>query len=201
MQADFEQIDDENVKHTPAVFQLFQTYIVTKTGESLILINQQRAHERVLYEKFSRSLANHSGASQQLLFPQQLTIKAGELALLHDYMDDLRMLGFDIEPLGQNTLVIQGIPLAMAESESMQALEEIMEGLKHNKVAFDLNKNHQLAFLLAKHGAIKTGKTLSTEEMLHLADQLFACEMPNLAPNGKPVVIHLRKTDFEKQFN
>jgi len=199
IEADFGEENTAQGKQT--AFQLFNTYIAQRTKSDLVLIHQQRAHERILYEKFSRSLANHSGASQQLLFPQHLSIKAGELALLNDYIDDLRQVGFDIEPLGQTTLVIQGIPLALAETESMQALEEIMEGLKHNKEAFELNKNHQLAFLLARHGAIKTGKVLSTEEMLHLADQLFACEMPNHAPNGKPVIVQLNKNDIEKQFH
>ncbi len=198
LQADF---SEENTQvQEESTFQLFNTYIAKRTKSSLILIHQKRAHQRVLYEKFLRSLANQSGASQQLLFPQNMTIKAGELALLQNCIDDLRQLGFDIEPLGQTTLVIQGIPLAMQEQDGILALEEILEGLKNNQKDFELNKSHQLAFLLAKHGATKTGKRLSTEEMLHLADQLFACEMPHLAPNGKPVVVHINKDFIEKQF-
>lgn len=183
------------------VFQIFNTYIARRSKTNLILIHQNRAHQRVLYDRFLASLQNHSGASQQLLFPHQLPISAGDLSLLQPVFEDLRQLGFDVEPLGQNMLVVQGIPLAVAESESIQALEEIIEGLKNSKENFGLNKNNHLALVLAKHGATKAGKVLATEEMLHLADQLFACQMPQIAPDGKAVVIHLNKEEIDKFFN
>jgi len=197
-QADFTAEDDP--ADAPALFQLLGTFMVKRARTGLLLIHQQRAHERVLYDRFKRNLDNQSGASQQLLFPQQISLPAGDLALIQEYLDDLRQLGFDIEPFGQSMLVIQGIPLALQESESVQALEDIIEGLKNSKEDFNINKNHKLALLLARHGAIKTGKHMSNEEMLHLADQLFACHTPNHAPDGKPTTVLLSKLELEKYF-
>lgn len=199
LQANFEKADDK--KPEGHIFQLFGTFIARGTKTSMMLIHQQRAHERILYEKFIRTLANQSGASQQLLFPHQINMKAGELALLHPYLDDLRQLGFDVEFLGNTQLVIQGIPFLMDETESIQALEEFIEGLKNNQEAFKLNKSHELALLLARHGATKPGKILSTEEMLHLADQLFACDMPQHSPTGKPVLVQVTKEYIDKLFD
>ena len=199
LQADFEQADEKLPEGT--IVQLFNTFIARGTKSSMMLIHQQRAHERVLYEKFKHSMAQNSSASQQLLFPHQLNIKAGEMALLEPYLDDLRQLGFDIETLGKSQLVIQGIPFLMDEAESMHALEDVIEGLKNNRDAFRLNKSHELALLLARHGAIKAGKVLSTEEMLHLADQLFSCDLPHKSPTGKPVLVHVTKDYIDKLFN
>jgi DNA mismatch repair protein MutL len=184
-----------------AFFQLAGGYVAKPTKAGLLLIHQNRAHQRILYERFLRGLENHSGASQQLLFPQQLNLPAGDIALLHPYFDDLRQLGFDVEPFGQNHLVVQGIPLALEESESLKALEEIIEDIKNNNEAFVLNKNHQLALVLARNAATRPTKALAHEEMLHLADQLFACHMPQYCPNGRPVMATLGKEELDKLFS
>ena len=183
------------------IMQLMLTYLAKPTKDGLLLIHQQRAHHRVLYERFLQSQANNSSASQQLLFPQQLNLPGGDIELLSAYFDDLRQIGFDIEPFGQQNLVIQGIPLALQESESIQALEEIIEAVKNNSSEFKLNKSHQIALVLARHGAIKVGKALSLEEMLHLAGQLFACQVPQYDPIGKPTMVTLTKEDIAKRFN
>lgn len=191
---------DEEADDSSPLFQLMNTYLVKRSKTGLLLIHQQRAHERVLYERFRKSLDNNSAASQQLLFPQQINLPGGDMVLLTEYLDDLRQLGFDIEPFGQNMLVIQGIPLALQESESVQAIEKILEGIKHNNEEYKLNKNHHLAKMLAKHGAITTGKVLSPQEMLHLADQLFACQVAHYSPDGTPAVVVLSKNELEKFF-
>ena len=183
------------------MMQIGQLYLLKATSTGILLIHQYRAHQRILYERFLKSFENQSGASQQLLFPQQVNLPGGDLELLAAYLDDLRQIGFDIETFGQNNLVIQGIPLALQESESLQALEDIIEAIKNNSESFTLNKSHQLALVLARHGAIKPGKQLSLEEMLHLAGQLFSCQVPQYDPTGKPTMITLTHEDIEKRFN
>jgi DNA mismatch repair protein MutL len=183
------------------IFQLFGIYIAKRTKNNLLLIHQQRAHERILYEGFIQQIANQSGASQQLLFPQQLSLPAGDITLLRTYLEDLAQLGFDVELFGQSSLVVQGIPLALQESESLKALEEIVEAIKNNSKHFKLNKAHQIALVLARNGATKSGKALGHEEMLHLADRLFACEQPQYSPTGKAILVALSKDFIDKEFN
>jgi DNA mismatch repair protein MutL len=191
------QADDSDA----GMMQLFGNYIAKRTQNNLLLIHQQRAHERILYERFIQIIANQSGASQQLLFPQQLALPAGDIALLQEYMEDLAQLGFDIEVFGQSNLVIQGIPFSLQESESLKALEDIVEAIKNNSKDFKLNKAHQIALVLARNGATKSGKALGHEEMLHLADQLFACEQPQYTPTGKAILVTLSKEFIDKEFN
>jgi DNA mismatch repair protein MutL len=191
--------DTEQPAH-PAIFQIAGGYLAQPTSAGILLIHQNRAHQRILYERFLKQLDNQSGASQQLLFPQQINLPAGDIALLQPYFSDLRQIGFDIEPLGQSNLVIQGIPLALQESESLKALEEIIESLKNSDTDFALNKNHELALVLARNGATKAGKALGREEMLHLAEQLFACQIPQYDPTGKAIMATLGSEQLDKIF-
>lgn len=193
--------NDTDAHEAEHIMQVAQTYLLKATRTGMLLIHQQRAHHRILYERFLKNIENQSAASQQLLFPQQISITAGELQLIESYLDDLRQIGFDIERLGKTTLVIQGIPLALQEGESLQALEEILENLKHDSASFSLNKSHQLALVLARHGAVKAGKPLSVEEMIHLAGQLFTCQVPQYDPIGRPTLITITNEEISKKFN
>jgi DNA mismatch repair protein MutL len=186
--------------NSASIYQISGGYLAQPTAAGLLLIHQNRAHQRILYERFLQQLDNHSGASQQLLFPTQLNLPAGDMALLQPYFTDLRQIGFDIEMLGQTNLVLQGIPLALQETEGLKALEEIIERIKNNNTDFALNKNHELALVLARNGAIKAGKTLGQLEMLHLAEQLFACQMPHYCPTGKAVLATLGSEQLDKLF-
>lgn len=192
---------DKHTAESGTLLQLQGGYMVRGTANGLMLLHKNRAHQRVLYEQFQRQFENQTGVSQQLLFPQQLNLPSGDLALLADFADDLRQMGFDIEFFGQQQLVVQGIPLALKESESLQALEEIIEDIKHDSRQFSLNKWHQMALIMARYGAIKPSRTLSAPEMEQLLADLFSCKMPQYCPAGKPTMVTLGANELENFFN
>ncbi|MDO3625601.1 DNA mismatch repair endonuclease MutL [Mucilaginibacter sp. BT774] len=182
------------------LFQIHNRYILSQIKSGFMLINQQAAHERVLYERFLQQLDNHSGSSQQSLFPQTVTLNGSDFELLKELLPDIRGLGFDIREFGKNTVVVEGIPADLSNVAEHALLEHLLEGFKNNLAILKLDKRDNLARSLARNGAIKGGTKLSLEEMNLLIDQLFACQMPNLALNGKPVISTFTMNELAERF-
>src|ERR1700744_1784791 len=183
-------------------FQVHNRFIMSQIKSGFMLINQQAAHERVLYERFLQQLENPSGVSQQSLFPQSVTLNGADFELLRELLPDIRALGFDIREFGKNTVVVEGIPAELSNVGEHELLEHLLEGFKNNLAILKIDKRDNLARALARNGAIKTGTRLSSEEMNLLTDQLFACAMPNTGLNGKPGIrtftLHELLERFEK---
>jgi DNA mismatch repair protein MutL len=182
------------------LFQIHNRFILSQIKSGFMLINQQSAHERILYERFLVQLENHSGLSQQSLFPQSVTLNSSDFELLKELLTDIRALGFDIREFGKNTVVVEGIPADLSNAAEHELLEHLLEGFKNNQAILKLNKRDNLARSLARNAAIKAGAKLSLEEMNLLIDQLFACEMPNLALNGKPVISTFTMNELLERF-
>ena len=182
------------------LFQIHGRYILSQIKSGFMLINQQSAHERILYERFLQQLENHSGTSQQSLFPQSVTLQGSDFELLKELLPDVRALGFDIREFGKNTVVVEGIPADLSNVAEHALLEHLLEGFKNNLAILKLDKRDNLARSLARNGAIKAGTRLSLEEMNLLIDQLFACQMPNLALNGKPVISTFTLNELSERF-
>lgn len=184
------------------VFQLHQRYIITQIKSGLMLVDQQAAHERILYERFLVQLDQNKGLSQQSLFPQTVTLNTTDFALANELLPDLNALGFQIRDFGKNTLVIEGVPADLPENNDLAAmLEELIEGFKNNHTILKLNKRDNLARTLAKNSAIKAGTNLETAEMNDLIDQLFACTMPNVSIYGKQIIVKLSLEELAEKFN
>ena len=183
-----------------ALFQLHQRFILSQIKSGFMLVNQQAAHERILYERFLNQLEEHSGVSQQSLFPQSVTFGTADFALLRELLPDIRALGFDIREFGKDTVVIEGIPAELQDVNEHQILEQLLEGYKNNQLALKLDKRDSLARSLARNAAIKAGTKLSVEEMNTLVDQLFACTMPNLALNGNPIIATFTLDELASRF-
>jgi DNA mismatch repair protein MutL len=195
-------VDDQEITK-PSERQLFQVhnrFILSQIKSGFMLISQQAAHERVLYERFLQQLENHSGVSQQSLFPQSVTLNSSDFELLRQLLPDVRALGFDIREFGKNTVVVEGIPADLNNVGEHELLEKLLEGFKNNLSILKLDKRDNLARSLARNAAIKTGVRLSLEEMNLLIDQLFACQMPNLALNGKPVISTFTLNELAERF-
>ncbi len=164
-----------------------------------MIIDQNRASQRVLFEKALNRLNNTAGTIQQLLFPENLYIKPADIDLLHQALPGLRHLGFDIQILGINTFVVNGIPTLLPIADVASTIEQIIEEYRSSNQAINnIHFNGLLALGLAKSNAIKEGQTLSREEMQQLIDQLFACEMPNVAPDGAITVKIFDISEIEK---
>jgi DNA mismatch repair protein MutL len=197
-------VADEQEINKPSERQLFQVhnrFILSQIKSGFMLINQQAAHERILYERFLLQLQNHSGVSQQSLFPQSVTLNSSDFELLKELLPDIRALGFDIREFGKNTVVVEGIPADLNNVGENELLEQLLEGFKNNQSILKLDKRDSLARSLARNAATKAGTKMSLEEMNLLIDQLFACEMPNVALNGKLVITTFTLNELLERFD
>ena len=195
-----ESEDDTEKLDQKINYQLHNRYIVSPTKAGFIIIDQQAAHERILYEQFRESIAKNKGASQQDLFPKSIEFTAADFELLKGLQDEIKALGFDMREFGKNTFVIHGLPSDLVGNDSKEMLEKLIEGFKQNSSELKLDKKESLARSLAKNTSIKSGKILTNEEMNFLADRLFACEMPYSTADGKPTVITFTLEELNKRF-
>ncbi|WP_129716070.1 DNA mismatch repair endonuclease MutL [Pedobacter sp. SYP-B3415] len=185
------------------LMQVHNRYIVSQIKSGLMLIDQQAAHERILYERFLLHLEDRKGASQQSLFPQTITLSAQDYELVRNLLDDIKSLGFEVREFGKNTLVVEGIPVDLGSTNinEIQLFEQLIEGFKNSQQELKLDKRDRLARSLARNSAIKSGVPLGQEEMNTLINQLFACETPNFSISGKPVIQTIGLAELDKKFD
>lgn len=182
------------------VFQLHRKYIITSIKSGLIIIDQQRAHERVIYEGALNTLESSGRHSQQQLFPQTVELSAADGALIGDLQDDLTRLGFTIDGFGSGEIVVNGVP---AEAEGMgvqELIENILEQYKNTSGEIQSDGRERLARSMAASVSIKAGKPLFQEEMIALIDKLFACNQPQVSPSGKPIILTFSMDELNKKF-
>ncbi len=182
------------------VLQLKQRYILTPVKSGLMVIDQKRAHERILFEKFMDVLISDSVASQQQLFPQTIELNPADSALLKSILEDLLSLGFDIREFGKDTFIINGTPGVLDVSSPELIVEKLLEEYKNSPVDAKAKAKEQIALSLAKASALDYGMELKKEEVDHLIDNLFACSTPNFSPDGKKVLTIIPTEDIEKSF-
>jgi len=180
--------------------QLQNTYIVCETNGGFLLIHQQAAHERVLYEKFMLALSGKPLATQQGLFPVTLTLATSDAVLLQELLPGLHALGYVIEPFGKDSFIIQGVPAGHADGNEKKVIENLLEHCKHSGNEKIDTLQEKMIRSLAWQQAIKAGTVLSETEMRSLIESLFRCLQPNTSPNGKPVFVEFKKEYLEKVF-
>lgn len=181
-------------------FQLHQRFIISPIKNGILMIDQQAAHERILFERFYESLHHNAGASQQSLFPQSVHMNSSDFELTKMLLPNLQQVGFDIQEFGKNTFVIHGVPAEIQASNEEQILMGLIESYKQQSSIQKFEQKEQLARSLAKQSAIKVGKALSQEEMNHLIDELFACELPNTGINGKATFVRISIEELAAYF-
>ena len=181
-------------------FQIHHQYIVTQIKSGFIVIDQQAAHERVLFEKYIHQLQQKKHHSQQQLFPQSLQVTGSDHAVLSALLPDLQNMGFDIQPFGKDTFVVHGIPVEFESSDANTVIEELLEQFKEDRSALKLNRHETIARSLARTNSIKRGHRLDDRGMRHLADQLFACETPFTSPFGNLTFITFSLDALAQQF-
>ena len=198
IEPDWEQKELE--QRTEKIFQIHNRYILTNIKSGLMIINQQRAHERILYERYLNMLNTKKGVSQQELFPQSISFSPGDAEIIDEIKEDLQILGFNINKLGKNTFVINGTPADLPEKNISNVLEKIFENYKNNLLNLNLDKKINLARSMASNMSIRSGKVLMKEEMKALVDELFACKVPDISPGGKPIIQIISVEDLDKGF-
>ena len=181
-------------------YQVHNTYIVSQIKSGVLLIDQQSAHERILYERFLDVLNQQKASSQQQLFPRTLTLSPNDAALLKDILEQVNLLGFDIQEFGVNTFVINGLPSEMVgKKDEIEVIESLLEQYKGG-VDMKLDIQENIARAMARSAAIKRGQSLNASEMHMLIDKLFACQAPYKSPSGRHCFITLELEGLAKRF-
>jgi DNA mismatch repair protein MutL len=169
--------------------QLHQTYIIASTTDGFLLLHQQLAHERILYEKYSQAAHGRQMPTQKSLFPVLLNVGEADAALLSELLPDLSQIGYQIEKNESGEFVIQGIPADILSGNEKNAIELLLEQFKHFSSEVQFSKREKLIRCMARQQAIKAGRTLAGKEMAQLIEDLFTCGSPNVSPSGAATYI------------
>jgi len=188
------------VLESAPLIQLLNTYIVASTNRGFILIHQQLAHERILYERYGQALQGKMVAIQRSLFPATLHLATPDAVLLLELLPDLEQLGYQIEPFGKDAFVVQGTPADVDTGNEKVVMEKLLEQYKHFSSDVKFSKREKLIRSLAWQHAIKASTPLADKEMRVLAEELFDCMHPNTTAGGNPTFIEFRKEYVEKMF-
>ena len=181
-------------------YQFKGRYILTSVKSGLMIIDQQRAHVRVLFDRYLSQIEKKQGASQGVLFPEVVQFPASEAVMLESIFEDLAAIGFELSNLGGGSYAINGVPTGTEGLNPVDLLRNMVHTAmeKGNDVKRDIQST--IALALAKSSAIVPGQVLSNEEMNNLVDSLFICEVPNYTPDGKTVLSVIPETDIDRLF-
>lgn len=182
------------------LIQLQLTYILAATNRGFILVHQQLAHERIIYERLTEAAMGKSVAYQRSLFPVTLQLSAPDAVLLTELLPELLQLGYLVEPFGRDSFVIQGTPADMLQGNEKHVIENLLEQFKHFSNELKFSKREKLIRSLAGQQAIKAGMSLGGKEMTALVQDLLVCKSPGVTANGSPTYIEFKKEYLEQLF-
>ena len=194
--------EDQNQPETalfPEHYQFKQKYILTSVKSGLMVIDQHKAHVRILFDKYLEQIKNKRGVSQRVLFPEVLDLSASEAAALPSIMEDLEALGFELSNLGNHSFAVQGVPSEIENADPSLLIRSMIG--KSLDTGSDVKSDIQesIALTLSNMTAIPHGKTLTSEEMLLIVSQLFASRTPTYTPDGQKVVTVIYDADIERK--
>ena len=180
--------------------QIHKSFIIAQNENGFIVIHQQNAHERVLYERFTNAMKGKPISIQRSLFPVTLELTPADAVLLIELLPDLNLLGYQVEHFGNHTFIIQGSPADISDGNEKAALEKMLEQYKHFNMEASFSKREKLLRSMAWQQSVKAGTYLSEKELKSLVEDLFNCEINNTTPNGKPVFLEFKKEELDKMF-
>jgi DNA mismatch repair protein MutL len=180
--------------------QIHSTYILVQNDTGFLVIHQQNAHERILYERFIKAVEGKPISIQQSLFPQTIELASADVAVLTELLPDLHFLGYHLEPFGNNTFVMQGTPADVEQGNEKAAIEKMLEQYKHFSSDLKYSKREKLIRSLAWQQSIKAGKSLTQKEMKSIVQELFICGTPNITATGKPTYTTFKKLELDRMF-
>jgi len=192
--------ENEIEQATNKTYQIHKKYIVNPIKSGMVIVDQQRAHQRVLYEQFLTNMTVDQASSQQLLFPLNLFFSKSEMKLISELQLSLVNTGFVFEATNDDHVVISGLPINVTESEVSMLLEQLLSDLQDGIPESSFSQNDSIAKSMAKSLAVKTGTYLTEKEQENLVNGLFACKEPNVSPFQKPTFITMRVEDLDKKF-
>lgn len=185
---------------SPTHYQYKGKYIMTAVKSGLMLIDQHRAHTRILYEKYLGQIGSRSGVSQQVFFPEMVSFTPSETVLLQAMLPDLESLGFELSPLGGGSYSVNGVPAGLDGVDYVRLLKDMVAEHADTGTTASDEISRSLALRLALSAAVPYGQVLSNSEMESIVNELFTCSNVNYAPDGKPIVAMLKQQDLERLF-
>ena len=197
--SDTQNLFSEEIEMSSQHYQYKGQYILTAVQSGLMMVDQRRAHIRILYERYLKQMKEQSAATQGLLFPELLELSPSDAALLTAILDDVRALGFDITPLGGSSFSIVGTP--SGQVNPVAVVQQMVESVKMQDGGHADALHHQLALVLARNNAIEVGEVLTSVQMEAIIGDLFQCDNPNLSPSGKTILTILQQETIDKMFN
>jgi len=195
-----EQLQTLTPSYNEKFFQFKNRYILTPVKSGLMIVNQRRAHERILYENLLASIKTNGTDVQRLLYPLKMDLNAGDYAVLSELKSEIAKAGFDFEFFGKDTVVVNGIPAILGECDAKQMVEKLIEHFKNINLDMKPDLKDRIAKSVARTSAINYGRHLNLEEMRELIDNLFACQTPNFSPDGKKIITIITHEEIDKKF-
>lgn len=191
---------DHAVEKANQHLQIKGRYILTSVKSGLMIIDQHRAHVRILFDRYITQITNRQGEGQRVLFPEIIQLPASEVVVLEGIMDDLSAVGFELTNLGGGSFAVNSIPSGVEGLDPMQLVRNMVHTAmeKGNDVKEEIQ--NVLALTLSKAAAIVYGQVLTPDEITGLVDNLFACETPNYTPDGSVVISTIKDDDINKLF-
>jgi DNA mismatch repair protein MutL len=180
--------------------QLLNRFIVTETSRGIVIIDQQSAHERILYERYLSGMESQGTPSQRLLIPITVEVSPDDSHLLEELTETLGKAGFEIAAFGNATFLVHSVPQGIGESGIREIIDLVLEEFKKETDRFRQQAITRVARSLALRSAVKAGKRLRTEEMASIWSELSACRAPESSPDGRPVMMLLSKEELAKKF-
>ena len=183
---------------SPIHYQYKGMYVMTAVKSGLMIIDQHRAHMRVLYEQYRAQLRERNGTPQRMLFPDVIHLSPSDVMILQKMMDEMEQIGFQLADLGQGSYAVNAIPAGLEGVNAVVLIQNIVSTAAEQTSSVSNEIHHSLALSLARSAAIPYGQVLGNEEMENLVNQLFACENVNYTPDGKPTLAILAQNEIER---
>lgn len=190
----------DNSVSSNKTLQVHQKYLLVQVKSGIMIVDQQAAQERILYEKYINSLQKKGVTSQALLFPQTVELSPADAALVKELTAEFKDMGFLFEDFGGNTIILNGVPADIHAANEKELLEELIEQYKNNAANLKLDKRENLARAMAKRLAFKLQPRMSDLEMNSLVDKLFACQVPNYTPGGQKTLVIMELGQLHELF-
>ena len=192
--------DDAVVETQTLLYQFNRKYLIKSMKSGLLVIHQNRAHQRILYEQFLTNITIQQASSQQLLFPLELQFSRDEMLCLKEIQPNLEGVGFAFEKMGFDEVVISGLPAQITDTTVNEILHDLIYNLQENLPEDSFSLTDSISKFMAKSVAVKTGKYLNVNEIENIVNGLFACKDPNVSPFQQPIFITLTTEDLDKRF-
>ncbi|SDB46377.1 DNA mismatch repair protein MutL [Flavobacteriaceae bacterium MAR_2010_188] len=192
--------DESSMSSGRKSYQFHNKYIISSVKSGMLVIDQHRAHQRILYEGFLRNTTKKESVSQQLLFPLKLNYSTGEIEIIQNLKEDLELAGFSFNIIGNEQIEMNAVPMNVPESEVSIILEQLISDVNQEIPESNFSASDMLSKSMAKSLAIKSGQILNQTEQEHLVNSLFACKQADVSPTNKPTFITFGVDEIDRKF-